>query len=238
MSTDLAVINTQLVALSPDELVPAQAQLIGWCRAKIVALSLELKEQRENLRQCKAMLWRSAGWNTAITRTKKRMIYYAKIKTAVQCGYLVVPNFDVDVVAVRVKRSTPNAKTDEKIAIPELLPPGVGRYVGPRHSGYDSERQYKDYEGKLKTTTDFHPTGYDDEYDFPVAMVKPIILDATDRAMAHRIFDRVGVVRGKQKSDPIVVGQIIDPSNSKWARGINPKCVSFFVAWWLDTKDL
>lgn len=212
--------------------------MIGWCRSKIVALSHELKEQRENLRQAKAMLWRSNGWANGINRTKQRMIYYAKIQKAVQLGYLVVPNFDVDVIAVRVKRSVPNAKVDEKIAAPELLPPGVGRYVGPRHTGYDQRREYKDYEGKTKTTTDFHPTGYATDYEFPVAMVKPVILDATDRAMMHRVFDRVGVVRGKRKSDPIVVGQIIDPANRKWARRVDPKCVSFFVAWWLDTASL
>jgi hypothetical protein len=85
----------------------------------------------------------------------------------------------------------------------------------------------------------FHVTdGFIEEIGFPVQAVKPIVLDATQRALAMKIFDSIGVVQNggaggfvQRRGDPIVVGRLIDP------RG-NGRMVTFFVAWWLNTKDL
>jgi len=41
----------------------------------------------------------------------------------------------------------------------------------------------------------------------------------------------MGTVQNGVGKDPIVVGRLLDP------RG-NRRCVSFFVAWWLDTATL
>jgi hypothetical protein len=72
----------------------------------------------------------------AINRTTKRVLYYEKIKAAVEAGYLIVPNFPIDVFAVRVKRAkqreataTYEYRADYKTAKAELLPAGEGRYV-------------------------------------------------------------------------------------------------------------
>jgi hypothetical protein len=73
-------------------------------------------------------------------------------------------------------------------------------------------------------------TGYD-EPDFPFALVKPAVLDATQRAMALKVFDTIGVVQNDSGRDPIMVGQLLDP------RG-NGRLVTFFIAWWLDTSTL
>ena len=76
-------------------------------------------------------------------------------------------------------------------------------------------------------------TGDYDAVDFPVATMKPIILTAAARAMALKIFDQIGTVSnaGGTGRDPILVGQLLDP------RG-NRRATTFFLAWWVNTRDL
>ncbi len=249
MTTALA--HRSFVALTPTDVPAAQAGIADWCREKIITLGQELREQRQNLAEAKRMLWRHHGWTTAITKTKARMIYYAKIRAAVRAGYLIVPNFECEVMAVRVKRDKPREKDEHQTvssygrnepsasltrATPELLPPGLGRYV-------DDELFYKtnsyadtDREGKPIRRLRYTTTGYDVP-DFPVLAVKPEVMDATGRAMALRIFDRIGVVTGR-KQDPLVIGELIDPGANLAAWPNQQKRVSFFIAWWLNTEDL
>lgn len=241
MKTALA--HRSLVALTPQEVGGAQAELMSWCSAKILELSRELADARQNLRQAKAMLWRWQGWQKVATKTAKRMVYYAKIKAAIQAGYLIVPNLPVDVIAVRVKNALPRGKVHYSegrvgVARPELLPAGVGRYVDDRLVVDDLSFQDKDN----KKVERYVASGFDEEIDFPTTAVKPVVLAATQRAMALRIFDRVGVVRDQswgQRGDPIVVGQLLDPMQP-WSFWENEprKVVTFFIAWWLDTRAL
>lgn len=223
-----------LVALSPTELPAAQSELARWCRMKTAALGVELREQRQNLQQAKAAKWKHTGWLSAVNKTKARMIYYAKIKAAVEAGYLIVPNFDIDVFAVRTTRACPPCRVGETTAQPDLSPHGRGVYVDDIVFSYDTTRMVKDYAGKDKEVTDANPSNYDYEPDLPLRGVKPIILEATARAMALKIFDQIGVVEAR-KQDPIIIGQIIDPSGNgrHWK-----KAISFFIAWWLDPATL
>jgi len=175
MTTE-ALAHRSLVALTPQDVAGAQSELASWCKGKILELSLDLRDARQNMRQAKAMLWRWQGWQRVITKTQRRMIYYAKIRAAVNAGYLVIPNLPCETI------------------------------------------------------------------DFPATLIKPVILGATQRAMALRIFDRIGVSFGgtntmssrRRRSDPIVVGQILNGAE----KYPEEKMVTFFVAWWLDTRSL
>lgn len=232
----------QLVALSPSEVPLVQVQLADWCRTRIVALGRELKDQRENLRIAKTAKWRHSGWIRQISRTKLRMLYYAKIQAAVRAGYLIIPNFDIDVMAVRVERNYPPRRqqsySNYKIehASPQLLPPGAGRYVGDKHQVEHQTHTEKDGQGRAITNHVYTVIDYEETLDFPIKAIRPEILNATQIALAQRIFDRVGIVKRRQQSDPIVLGQILDPTNAD--RVISPKVVSFFIAWWLDPESL
>ena len=69
-------------------------------------------------------------------------------------------------------------------------------------------------------------------------------MQATSDALHRFLFDQVGIATGgdyatvqsqrRRRSDPMVVGQIIDPRSTKYQRRV----VSFFIAWWLNTEDL
>lgn len=229
--------ETSLVALTPADMAPAQQQMVAWCQEKCKALGKDLRDQRENLRLAKLHKWRSSGWSNQISKTKARMVYYAKIAAACKAGYLLVPNFEVELFAVRVDREAPdNAVRDgswpltlRHQAAPGL-PPG-GHYVGATPVIEDISDEEVGPDGKKRQVPQFYASGYG-PVDFPVCLVKPMVLEATQRAMALRLFDRLGVATGR-KQDPVVLGQIVAPKT-----GYSSRHVSFFIAWWLDWRML
>lgn len=234
--------NTQLVALTPAELPATQAALADWCLSKMRDLGQEYRELSANLAIAKRNRWSRGGLISATRRTKQRIQHYRKIRVAVQAGYLIVPNFPIEVIAVRVREdSRPRYKTgryasDVNTAEPHLLPAGEGEYVNELTN---VQRFDNDEKGNpVMEAGYFNPT-----VDFPVVGIKPVIMEATARAMALRLFDKIGIAnhsgrtssRGSKRADPIVIGQILDPRyRSRW----NEKPVSFFIAWWLDTSVL
>lgn len=235
--------HQQFVALTPGDLPQAQTGIADWCQAKIRELGSELREQRENFRYAKTHKWKVTGWQAQIGRTKRRMVYYAKIKAAVQAGYLIVPNFNVQVMAVRTDRLEPrglyadgrpysNRDLDDQAERVPALPAGRGRYVG--FSLDVKDRSYDEADpnnpGKRRIVKNFVPTGYRVP-DFPALAVKPIVLQAAEHAMSLRLFDRIGVVTGRKK-DPVVIGEIT------MREGYSTRSVQFFIAWWLDTRSL
>lgn len=228
--------DLRLVALTPADMVPAQANLAAWCDRKIAALRTELADLEANLQLATEHGWKYASVASTLSRTERRITYYEKLQVAVTAGYLLIPNLSVDVFAVRVKR----AKQPEQVhdnrwpsnftAKPQLLPPGEGRYVDDVLLHRD-ESHVATVDGKEKLVRRYVSDDYD-EVDFPVTLVKPSVLEATTRAMALKVFDQIGVVRNDYPGkDPIVVGILLDP------RG-NRRRTTFFVAWWLDTASL
>lgn len=247
MSDLTTTMPTSLVALSSADLPDTQQQIRQWCHTRIVQLGSELRDYRQNLRQAQQMHWKRSSWVRLVSRTKQQMLYYVKIKTAVAAGYVVIPNFPAEVMAVRVaERGGPGYATGSyptriNEAKADLnLPPGDGRYVDEMLPTYDSSYN-QTVQGKETKVPQVTRTGkYNPIPDFPLALVKPIVLEATQRAMALNIFDRIGLAHGgsnmskaRRKSDPLVVGQILDPRDK-----YREKRVTFFVAWWINVEDL
>lgn len=228
------VIDLSLVALTPSDMAPVQKELDDWCDRKIVSIRIELDELKDNLRVATESKWRTSGLSAAVRRTEKRIAYYEKIQAAVKAGYLIVPNFPVDLFAVRVKRAKQAQQTSDYRqtfgAKAELLPAGEGRYVDDTLAYYTEEYDGNDRDGKAIVKSR-NVSGDFEAMDFPVTLVKPEVLRATQRALALRVFDEVGVVQNRTGKDPIVVGRLLDP------RG-NGRLCTFFIAWWLDTRDL
>lgn len=228
--------DLELVALSPGDLLAAQVSLVTWCDGKVTSIHAELTDLRENLRIAKESKWRWQGYATSISRAEKRVLFYEKIKAAVGAGYLIVPNFPVDLLAVRVSRHKQRerisdyASSSDFDAKAELLPAGEGRYVDNRLFTTAEEYEGKTHDGKVVMRTRHRSSDYD-EVDFPVQAVKPVILDATQKAMSLKIFDEMGIVQNRSGRDPIIVGRLLDPRQTG-------RVVTFFVAWWLNTNTL
>jgi len=227
--------NMTLVALTPADMAPTQGALVDWCDRKIAAVKRELADLEENHEVMNRSGIRQKGVVAAITRTERRITYYEKIRACVSAGYLIVPNFPTTLFAVRVNRERqPVQERDSKWggfpATPQLLPPGEGRYVDDQLTYEDLSRTERLPDGKERHIRLYQSDEYT-EVDFPFKAVKPAVLKATERAMALKIFDQLGIVQNVGAGDPIVVGQLLDP------RG-NRRMVTFFVAWWLDTATL
>ena len=247
--TEMAVRPTQtLVALTPGALPGVQAELMTWCRGQIVTLGAELRDANQNLRQAQKMKWKHRGWLSVVRRLKLRMIYFTKICEAVKAGFVLVPNFAAELIAVRVDsaqaRSVGAAYPSQiNEAKPDLaLPPRRGHYVDEMLPTYTGTHTESDGKGGSVKRFWARTTGDYGQVDFPMLAVKPIVLEATEAAMQLQIFDRIGVAYGanaggsaaRRRSDPIVVGQILDGSKSVPEEHL----VTFFIAWWLDPRSL
>lgn len=225
-----------LAALSASEMAQTQKQLVAFCQRKIQALRVEYKDAQANFNHAKAAKWRTAPFETAMRKAKKAIIYYGKMWAAVKAGYVIVPNFDAEVMAVRTNRECPIQKTSEymsgvqRVHADASLPAGRGRYVDDEHRVTDASYHEPDpaHPGLRKKVNVFE-TGEYGEIDFPISVVKPIVMDATQRAMALRIFDRIEVA-GARRKDPIVLGRLM---KDKWTIG-----ATFFIAWWIDVETL
>jgi len=228
--------NTTIVALTPAEMVPAQAELVTWCDRKIRALSDEADELELHQRLALENGWKTSVVVASLNRTARRITYYGKMKAALEAGYLLVPNMPVDVLAVRVNRAKQPETTRDSLwghfsATPQAgLPAGTGRYVDETLHHRDESYDVSDGKGGTNRKTLLVSDAYDD-VDFPVKTMKPIVLEAAARAMALRIFDQIGQVQNSGGQDPILVGQLLDP------RG-NQRRATFFIAWWVDTVTL
>jgi hypothetical protein len=233
------------VALTPAELPAAQHGLIEWCERKVKALEAEAKDLDEHRIIAKSNGWKLSTIERNLALARRRVLYYGKMKQALEAGYLLVPNMPVDVFAVRVSRETPRAQAVSENswqprapqATAEALPAEEGRYVGGALALRRESWQRKDENGSAVDKYQWWADEFTD-VDFPVKAVKPVVLENTARALGLRLFDQIGIVRDNgvqrnwpRRGDPIVVGQLIDPRGQ--GRG-----TSFFVAWWLDTSTL
>lgn len=225
-----------LVALSPSDLPATQAGLAEWCGQKIAALEREASELDEHRMIAAANGWKLSAVTAALNRTARRITYYDKMRQAVEAGFLIVPNFPVTVLAVRVDRRSSRAKGHRSYAsnfsvAPQLLPAGVGRYVDAEVGSVDMSYDQTDGKGGTMTVRRFEPIDEMDAPDFPMTAVKPTVMAATARAMALKVFDEIGLVQNTAPGDPILVGRLRDP------RGSGRLC-TFFLAWWLDPETL
>jgi hypothetical protein len=243
MSTDALIAeapsDVHVVALTPAEMVPAQAELVAWCDRKIRALIDEADELDLHMKLALENGWKTSVVHATMNRTARRITYYQKMQAALQAGYLLVPNMPVDVLAVRVKGARPRQQTSgyashRFTSPPELLPAGAGRYVDEQPRETSEEYEGKDYQGKPETKTRYLSAEHDEEVDFPFQTMKPVVLEAAARAMALKIFDQIGQVQNSGGEDPILVGQLLDPRGSRHHR----RLVTFFIAWWVDTASL
>lgn len=238
--------NLRLVALDPAQLQRSQQQLIAWAAQKMAHVAQEVADFKSNLEIATKSKWNTARPKAALKLAEGRLLFYSKIKDALEAGYYIVPDFPCDIFAIRTERYTPKPNTqirsysngqntvpDEKS---QILPSGEGENRNPQQLVSTTDASYINAKGEGVSQFRFEATGWD-EIDFPFALAKPQILDATQRAMALKIFDEMAVApagsRRSTKPDPMVLGYILGPK-----RGFSQKKVAFLVAWFLDTETL
>jgi hypothetical protein len=236
--------NMVVVARNPAEMQVAQTKLITWAARMREQVSIELAEAEENLAQAVKNKWRQTGFKTCVKQALERSNYYEKVEAALQEGFVIVPNFDLDIFAIRTTQDEPNmehmdrrwgkphpSEFENKSDRPVL---GDGEYKNPWPELVHSKSKEKDHNDSAYTNNRAAVVGWQ-PVDFPFKIVKPQILTDTARALAMNIFDEVGVTPHRQvrKQDPMVIGQIVYKKNSS-----TEKRISFLVTWWVDHNDI
>lgn len=239
--TDVLPTDFTVIATTPAGMIEAQKSLIVWADRKIEAIRLESLDATEQLEIAVQRKWKTDAWRRQVAKHQARIEFYEKIKAALQAGYYIVPPFPIDVFAIRVNRATPKAMDgtyrnnhDQKA---QVLAIGEGQYVDPTPVTESYTDQEPDGKGGSKSVTHYYATEYT-KADFPFKLARAEIRDATQAAMALGIFDRMGVLPRTRSPDPLVCGEIIVPGQPSYFSEESRKAVTFFVAWWLDTKTL
>lgn len=235
--------NTTLVALTPQEMPAAQRDLSAWLDQKIESVKHEIAEAEENIQIAVARKLRQSGFRNLASRMKRLLGFYEKIQTAIQAGYLIVPAMNCTVFAVRTDR-----KSNESSSLyrtreganevrPKALPTGEGEYVNPESHAFIDHTTTEKYSNGQEYKQNWWGGADHMDVAFPIAAIKPHVMDATGRAMALKVFDEIGVVLPagqsvrSRRGDPFVIGLINDP------RRFRPP-QAFFIAWWFDTRSL
>jgi hypothetical protein len=226
-----SVEDIALTATLPSEMVQSQQQLIHWCAQKISACEYECRETYDAYERAKKMRWKHEPMRNLWRNASQRLAYYQKVKAALEAGYYIVPNFDVQFFAIRTTKKSPRDSwaigswnTDHKKNA-EQLPIGEGEYQNPFPVIY--ERFQDDGTGGQKRLTRAESW---DKMEFPIFMAKPEVMEATQQAISKKIFDRIGVYPRYKKEDPVIIGQIFRKQGNK------EKIVSFMIAWHLNTN--
>lgn len=224
--------STHLVALTPGQLTAQQTRLVEWMDGRIQRAEAELADATAVLSAAEQAGFNLEPHRRMVRKARTRAAYYRKLRGALAAGYIIVPNFPLDLLAVRTDEAAPRRKTGHQWSTfdqpGKALKPGEGRYVSPLP--YRSSYVEKNKEGK--EVRHYFPSSFDQTIDFPLDVARPEVMDATRQAMALELFDQVGVARNNAAAgDPIVCGVIRDPTR----RG---RQVTFFVAWCLNPEDL
>lgn len=233
-----------VLARNPEEMALAQTQLLIWAEQKVASEEALLKEAQDNLEHAVRTKIRTVGWKRQADFLAKRVVYYSKMRDAIRAGYSIIPDFPINVIAVRTKRKAPPSKVRKGGAwrnVPDIqaqsLPTGEGRYVSPtpyvREWKTPEKRKLHDGREEAYNQTWVQASEFEEEIDFPFTTVRPQILSELTTAMKALIFDEIGVLPAPRNPDPMVVGTILLKKG-----GFSETRLSFLITWWIDTRTL
>lgn len=229
-----------VVANNAGEMVKAQSDLVKWAESKIRVAERDAREQETILEKLKSARLNPGPAARHVRLSKRRVMYYEKIAAALRAGFVIVPDIDADVVAVRTDRQRPVAgfsSSRHSYAKPnkfyhpqpaENLPIGKGRYVN--RFPVTTLGVNRNEKGEAIEWTS-RPNRHDDVATLPVEFMKPSVIDRTSQAMMANIFDEICTVGGRRQVDPMVLGKIIHWSD-KYKR------ISFLISWFVDTSAI
>lgn len=230
----------ELIATSRPQLEAAHTQMLEWVKFKLEAVDIEIREEGAALDVAVRSGWKARVHERHLTELNRRKVFYMKIQEAINAGYVIVPNFELDVFAVRTDAQTPrggvaSGEYNRFPQGPKLLPSGEGRYVDLHPFVRTQRISVPSDKGGTKEVVSQWPTGFD-EVQFPIALAKPVLMEQVSEAMKKRLFDEIGVATDSWsgrtgRPDPIIVGRLRNPRKSAPA-------ISFFIGWYFDASRL
>jgi hypothetical protein len=229
-----------VMARTPAQLDQSREQVKDWLQLKLRSLRAAEQNAQENLDAAIQAKVKTSAWKAVIYRERRRIKYYEKLYAALEAGYYIVPDFPINVIAVRTKKTRPTVggteyrwASDVRDEPHQFLPVGEGEYVNPDIAAYPVQRNVQNSEGKTESVTRHQAAFEFDEIDFPLRVIRPQILKDFSKAVQAKIFDEIGVLPDtRRRQDPVVVGRI------ELKEGYTRKSCSFIISWWIPTSSL
>lgn len=234
--------DTVIVARNKAEMQIAHERMKSWINHLLEKANRELRTRQEFLDLCRAKRFNTKQAKLDLKNAEAGVIYYTKIKAALDAGFHIVPDVPIDLFAIRTDAKNPRKnrtqyRWDNFDQNAKALPQGEGRLVDPvpftgrigsfvQNPGKEDERLVPVY-----GATAF------DGVNLPARLAVPVILEEFDRAVALEIFDEFGVCPPTKRPDPMLIGRILDGRKKRGYTERHPG-LAFLIAWWLDLGDL
>lgn len=226
-----------VIARDPVEMAAAQAKMTAWAAGRLQRAQAQLAEAEAVLEHARAAKWKITNHQRQVFLAKKDIIYYEKVKAALEAGFCIVPDFPVDLFALRVTRDFPqrndvtgNQWVQPAAQIAAAAPQGEGENVNPHPAvSYTLEENVPGKSPIYRKWADEWQ-----EPDLPLKFAKPMVMDATRRAMAMKLFDEIGLLPARPKRDPMVIGRICHGVRQY---GGPKRSLSFVIAF-IDVREL
>jgi hypothetical protein len=210
-------------------------------------VTAEKKAEEESLAIAVERKWATAAFRRRISMLGKRIEFYEKIEQALLAGFVIVPNFEMNVFAIRttkgspdhLRRDTSSWQRGDFRQPTQTLPAGEGEFVNPELSEFGSSYETTDSDGKKVTQHYKQSFGGFQDINFPIVLAKPVVMSKSAEAMAARVFDEIGIARdsgaaphrGARAGDPFVLGRCRNPRK-------NRPDITFFIGWLFDPSRL
>jgi hypothetical protein len=239
--------TVHLVATRPEEMATAAAELKTFLVGKIDALEIDIRDLNASIGEGRKANWRVQNLERLRNQAVDHQEFFAKVLAAAEAGYTIVPDFPIDIFAIRVTEGRVPEKPPQKASWttrprpdaedPNVLAAGEGEYVSPiPRVFYQTETRTKPIAGTDRTEQiTVHVARPIDlrKVVFPLRAARPEVMEATREAMAQRIFDEIGICPPQPKADPLIIGRILTSSHSQTI-----KTVSFLIVWYLNLREL
>lgn len=240
--------ETHLVARSPAEMEAARGDLKLWLEQRLTTIERDIVEANAALNEARRNGWNTSTFTKARDKAVDEETYYNKILAAVEAGHTIIPDFPIEVFAVRRDEEPGAVKRYRHTLQPDMSPAGVGEYHNPEPTriGFYDKTTLNDEGKPIRPFVNAFKCG---PISFPSMTARSPIMRATAEAMKDKVFDQIGVCHpviadaataarrvetsARRAGDPLVIGQVLHKRvNSK------QRCVSFIIAWHLNLNDL
>lgn len=258
--------DPHLVALNPAQMEAARGDMKSWLEQKLAVIERDIVEANAALNEARKNGWATQALTSARNRAVDDETFYNKILIAVEAGHTVIPEFPVEVFAIRrhaeekpysityqgavAASATGSAQPSET----DCAPAGAGHYRNPQPWTSSSTRENKapgaQERGEPRWyTTVYRGSGPVGPIPFPAMVARSPIMRATAAAMKDKVFDQIGVCHP-------VIADVATATRRTEARarragdplvigqilhkkvGSQQKCVSFIIAWYLNLDEL
>ncbi len=256
--------ETHLVATSPVEMQAAQGDMKLWLEQRLAVLERDIIEANAALDEARRHGWATAALTSARNRAVDDETFYNKILIAVEAGYTVIPDFPLQVFAVRRGESPKLERNTFQGAVrgqntylgrpvdADCAPAGAGEYRNPTPETFTnvSENRAPNAQERGGPRWYTRVTGTGDPAGpilFPHMTARAPIMQATAKAMDEKVFDQfgvclpvfaVGLSRQVETSTTRAGDPLVIGQILHKRVGSRQRCVSFIIAWHLNLNDL